>query len=201
MFSGIVQHLGVVAALEPHALGRVLSVDPRRWVHQAAPGESIAVNGCCLTVTPPEDEAAERRLRFDVIRQTLDTTTLGDVRVGDVVNLEAPLPLSGLVSGHLVQGHVDGVGVVRWIGDKGEERRLRIGPPPALLGLIVEKGSIAVDGVSLTVAALGDSWFEVALIPTTIALTSLGRLEEGDRVNIETDYIVKAVVHWLMKNR
>ncbi|MHC4414508.1 MAG: riboflavin synthase [Planctomycetota bacterium] len=208
MFSGIVQKLGVVAALETCDFGRVLHVDPGGWGHHPAPGDSISVNGVCLTVTHPAGTAAvdpssplEGRLRFDVIRQTLDVTTLGNLCAGDAVNLEPALTPTGLMSGHLVQGHVDGVGVVRRVLDDPTERRLHVEPPPALLDYIVEKGSIAVDGVSMTVAGLGETWFEIALIPTTIEITTLGRVREGSLVNLETDYIVKAVVHWMRRQR
>lgn len=204
MFSGIVQQLGIVAARQPNSFGQRLRIDPRGWSHHPAPGESIAVNGCCLTVTArPPSEAGGRsgQFGFDVIRQTMEITTLGGLAEGAEVNLEAAVTPATLLGGHVVQGHVDGVGVVRGITTGESERRLRIEPPAELTEFIVDKGSIAVDGVSLTVAAVDDAWFEVALIPTTIEKTTLGRLEEGDRVNLETDYLVKAVVSWLKKNQ
>ncbi len=198
MFTGIVQHVGVVAAAEACDTGKTLRVDPQGWVHRAAAGSSIAVNGCCLTVTKPAGDGS--LLQFDVMHQTLVTTTLGALGPGSPVNLEPPITATSELGGHLVQGHIDGVGVVGRVDKDSGEHRLRIEPPPNLLDEIVEKGSIAVDGVSLTVAAVGESWFEVALIPTTLEMTSLGRLGPGDRVNLETDYIVKAVVH-VMKRR
>lgn len=192
MFTGIVQHLGTVVAAEPAAFGRRLSIDAGGWTHHPEPGDSVAVNGCCLTVTG----AADGRLDFDVIHQTLRATTLGDLAAGARVNLEPPVTPSTLLGGHLVQGHVDGVAAVS--SAAGEpERRLRIEVPGALREFIVDKGSIAVDGVSLTVAALGEDWFEVALIPETLERTTLGAATEGAKVNLETDYIVKAVVGWL----
>ena len=201
MFSGIVQHLGLVVAVRSCDFGQAIHIDPGGWEHCPSPGDSISVNGCCLTMTRPDPElAGERLLRFDVIQQTLSVTTLGDLRVGDPVNLEPAVTASTMLSGHVVQGHIDGVGVLRRVVAGAEERRHRIEPPPALMEYIVDKGSIAVDGVSLTVAGLGPTWFEVALIPTTIEITNLGGLQEGARVNLETDYVAKIVVSWLKRS-
>ena len=182
--------------MEPCDFGQSLDIEPGDWDHRPACGDSISVNGCCLTVART---AATGRLGFDVIRQTLGVTTLGGLAAGTPVNLEPAVTPQTMLSGHIVQGHVDGVGAVARVTAEAGERRVRIEPPPALMEFVVDKGSIAIDGVSLTVAALGDSWFEVALIPTTIDLTTLGRLAQGDTVNIEADYIVKAVVSWLKK--
>jgi len=197
MFTGIVQHLGEVAAVTPSASGQALHIDTRGWGTQPAPGDSVAVNGCCLTVT--QEAAGALTLRFDVVPQTLRTTTLGSLAVGDKVNLEPAVTAATLMSGHIVQGHVDGVAVVRSVTTDGAERRLRIEPSSELAAFIVDKGSIAVDGVSLTVAAVGDPWFEVALIPTTLNLTNLAALREGGQVNIEVDYVAKIVVSWMRK--
>jgi riboflavin synthase alpha subunit len=202
VFTGIVEHLGRVEASEPAEFGRVLRVDARGWGRAPAPGDSVAVNGCCLTVTPGDGGGG---LRFEVVAQTLRVTTLGTLRPGDAVNLEAAATPATLLSGHLVQGHVDGVGVVRAAARAPRapgvpaDRCLRIEPPEGLLDCIVDRGSIAVDGVSLTVAALGPDWFEVALIPQTIARTTLGEADAGRRVNLEADCIVKAVVHYLRR--
>ncbi len=194
MFTGIVRRVGVVVASGPAPFGRTLVLDPGDWEHRPRPGDSVAVNGCCLTATGDGGP-----LRFDVIRQTLDVTALGDLRAGDLVNLESPVTPATPLGGHLVQGHIDGAGTVTEVVATPSERRLRIALPEALRDLVVDKGSIAVDGVSLTVAALAGTWFEVALIPTTIRCTSLGRLEKGRRVNLETDYVVKSVVSWLKR--
>ncbi len=195
MFSGIVEQRGVVTTCEPCEFGRTLYVAPAGWAHHPAPGDSIAVNGCCLTMTDPGPRKGE--LRFDVIRQTLRLTTLGELEAGSRVNLEPAVTPATMLSGHIVQGHIDGVGVVRGVTDLPSERRLRIEPPPHLLEYIIEKGSIAVDGVSMTVADLGETWFELALIPTTIEKTTLGIVGDGDRVNLEADCVVKTVVSWL----
>ena len=197
MFTGIVQHLGKVAAVTRCASGQSLHIDTLGWGTHPAPGDSVAVNGCCLTVT--QEAAGVSTLRFDVVPQTLRTTTLGDLAVGDKVNLEPAVTAATLMSGHIVQGHVDGVALVRSVTTDGSERRLRIEPPSELAQFIVDKGSIAVDGVSLTVAAAGDAWFEVALIPTTLELTNLAALREGGQVNIEVDYVAKIVVSWMRR--
>lgn len=193
VFTGIVQHMGRVEGLETVEHGRVLSVDASGWGYRPQPGDSISVSGCCLTLNGPPDGG---RLGFDVVPQTLEVTTLGDVKAGDLVNLEPALTASSLMGGHIVQGHVDGVGVVRRVA-RAPERRLRVEAAPALLEYILDKGSIALEGVSLTVAGRGPEWFEVALVPTTIQRTTLGNLGEGARVNLETDYLVKAVVSYL----
>ena len=192
MFTGIVQHLGRVAAFDRNDFGARLRVDPVDWRHQPAHGESIAVDGCCLTI-------AGRSFEFDVIRQTLEVTALGRLKVGDRVNLEHAVTPTTMLGGHIVQGHVDGVGTVSEVNSDPTQWRLRISPPARLMEEIVEKGSVAVSGVSLTVAATGPDWFEVALIPTTLELTNLGTLKVGDEVNLETDYIAKVVVNYLRR--
>ena len=203
MFTGIVQQLAVVGAIQTTEFGRRLAIDSRGWPHRPAAGASIAVNGCCLTITASTDHREPARsddlLRFDVIHQTLGLTTLGELAVGDPVNLEPAVTATTLLGGHVVQGHIDGVGVIGAVESAGSDRRLRIEPPPELMQYIILRGSIAVDGVSLTVAEVGESFFEVALIPATLDLTTLGRAEPGQRVNLETDYLVKAVVHWLRR--
>ena len=191
MFTGIVEHQGLVAALRQEPWGARLEVDPCGWPHAPRDGDSIAVDGCCLTVvgTP----VAGGPLRFDVVPQTLGLTTVGALRAGDRVNLEHAATASTLLGGHLVQGHVDGIGKVLAVSEAGGEWRTRIAAPPSVQPYLVERGSVAVDGVSLTVAALGDRWFEVALIPATLAKTTLrGRLA-GSRVNLEADAMAKMV--------
>ncbi len=176
-----------------------LTVDAAQWAHHAAHGESIAVNGCCLTIA--DDAPVKGQLRFDIITQTLSTTALGRLRVGDAVNLEHAVTPESLLGGHIVQGHVDGVGRVARVSASPGETRVRIDPPHELREAIVEKGSIAIDGVSLTVAKIGDGWFEVGLIPTTLQETTLGSIVEGKVVNLETDYIAKTVIHWMKCRR
>ena len=197
MFTGIVQHLGNVVSLESNDFGAVLRIYSGSWTHTPARGDSIAINGCCLTLA----DDASGDLCFDVIRQTLDITTLGGLAQGDPVNLEHAVTPTTMLSGHIVQGHIDGVGLVEAVTKDTSEWRMRIKPPEGLLLYMVEKGSIAVDGTSLTIAQLGDEFSAVALIPTALDLPTRGRLEAGDHVNLETDYIAKPVVSWLERRR
>lgn len=185
MFTGIVEERGVVREVEPHRL-----VVGCRSVSEDSPvGASIAVNGVCLTVvgrTPEE-------IAFDLTEETLARTSLSRLSVGDPVNLERPLTLSSRLGGHLVQGHVDGIGTVTGMERDGAGATITISPPAELLRYIVEKGSIGVDGVSLTVAGISDGAFSVALIPHTLAVTTLGTTGAGDPVNLEVDVIAKYV--------
>jgi riboflavin synthase len=198
MFTGIIQHVGSIRSIDRSDFGAALVVDATGWAHIPAHGESIAVNGCCLTIADAGDgEPKNGPLRFDLIRQTLETTTLHRLRRGDKVNLEHSVTPQTLLGGHIVQGHVDGEGTVVMAQKSEREHRLRIEVPDPLIDYIVAKGSIAVDGVSLTVAAVGGDWLEVALVPTTLHLTTLGRLDQGSKVNLEADYVAKIVVNWL----
>ncbi len=184
MFTGIVEARGDVRS----ANGR-LHVEAGALADDLAVGDSVAVNGVCLTVA----ERAGEALTFDLAQETLDRTTLGALAEGDRVNLERPVTLLTRLGGHLVQGHVDGVGTVRQIERAETGAIMRIALPDALRPYLVEKGSIAVDGVSLTVAALGEHTFEVALVPHTLAATTLGTIEQGDAVNLEVDVLAKYV--------
>jgi len=196
MFTGLVQAVGVVRefTLTPQGVARI-TVDASSWPHAPAPGDSIAVNGCCLTLAAPP--APGNVLEFDAIPQTLRTTTLGLFRPGYRVNLEHAATPATLLGGHLVQGHVDGTGTVEHVdGTPGGDYRVKIGVPPSVAPFMVPKGSVCVDGVSLTLAdtTRGGEQITVALIPTTLALTTLGELRTGQSVNIEADATVKAVV-------
>jgi riboflavin synthase len=189
MFTGIVEELGEVVALTRRAESARMTLRGPRVTADAVQGASIAVNGVCLTVV----DTADGSFTADVMRETLDRSTLADLGMGAAVNLERPVRPSGRLGGHIVQGHVDGVSTVigRTPGDRSEV--LRIGLDAALARYVVEQGSVAVDGVSLTVSAAGDHWFEVCLIPTTLSSTTLGRRTVGDRVNLEVDVIAKYV--------
>jgi len=199
MFTGIVQHVGRITAAQPTPAGVRLTLDPCGWSHRPARGDSIAVSGTCLTVVEVEACAWS----FDVIPQTLARTTLGSMgsasgdaalQPGRSVNLEHAVLASTPMGGHIVQGHVDGVGRVAAITTTAEWR-VRIEPPADAASSIVAQGSITVDGVSLTVAgaAADGSWFEVALIPETLARTTLASLAVGDAVNIEVDHLAKLI--------
>jgi len=199
MFTGLIQHVGRVLASTELAGGRRLSVDAAAWRHRPGHGESIAVSGCCLTIADG-DSAAQGRLEFDVIQRTLEATAIGALQRGGRVNLEHAVTPTTMLGGHIVQGHVDGVGLVSRVKRSDAEHRLWVDVPEELRDCIIDIGSIALNGVSLTVAEVTKTGFGVALIPTTLAQTNLGDLAEGDRVNIETDYVAKTVVHWLRRH-
>jgi len=189
MFTGIVEELGSVVGLEQGPESAVLRVRGRIVVSDATHGASICVNGVCLTVVDHDEET----FHVDVMAETLRRSSLGVLRAGDRVNLERAMAASSRFGGHLVQGHVDGTGTIlgRTPGDRWEV--VEISLPDELSRYVVEKGSIAVDGVSLTVSAVSDSGFEVSLIPTTLALTTLGHKGVGDPVNLEVDVLAKYV--------
>jgi riboflavin synthase len=186
MFTGIIEERGAVRALE----GGRLSIACQVVVHDSPIGASVAVNGTCLTVVERDDD----HLAFDLSDETVARTSLRRLVVGHAVNLERPVSLAARLGGHIVQGHVDGVGTLLAIepGSDGGAV-LRIGVPEDLLRYAVRKGSITVDGVSLTVAALHDDGVSIALIPHTLAMTSLGAAVVGDPVNLEMDMIAKYV--------
>jgi riboflavin synthase len=191
VFTGIVEERGRVARVE----GAAVTVHAATVGADAGIGASVAVSGVCLTVVANEPSGGDRArlLSFDLAPETLARTTLDALRPGDNVNLERPVTLLTRLGGHLVQGHVDGVGEVREVRPVPDGRELRFGLPEGTARYVVEKGSIAVDGVSLTVTGAGDDWFGVALIPHTLEVTTLGGLEPGDRVNLEVDLMAKYV--------
>lgn len=189
MFTGLIQRMGDVSERRDTATGVRLSIRAPGWLADPQAGESISVNGCCLTLV----QAAHDALCFDVIPQTLALTTTGDLRVGDAVNLERSLRADALLGGHLVQGHVEGVGTVVGVDRANGQWRTRISAPPAVQAHMIDQGSVTVDGVSLTVAATGADWFEVALIPETLQRTTLVHRMAGSRVNIEADVLSRMV--------
>ena len=199
MFTGIVQARGRVVALDRNPFGVRLTVDPQGWPpHDAAlaHGDSICVSGVCLTLA----QRGDKSLTFDVIAETLAKTTLGHLAIGSEVNLEPSLTLNTPLGGHFMQGHVDGVGEVVTVIATPEEHRITIAPPAELMDYIVPKGCVAVDGVSLTIAAVGGAGFDVALIPTTLGMTTLGKLTSGGRVNLESDILTRTVVHYMRRH-
>jgi riboflavin synthase len=189
MFTGIVEELGEVEALTDLGDSVRLRVRGPLVVGDAGHGDSIAVNGVCLTVVGSGDGA----FTADVMRETLDRSSLGALRPGDPVNLERSLRLDGRLGGHVVQGHVDGTGTVLERTPSPHWEVVRVSLPPDLARYVVLKGSVAVDGVSLTVSALDDESFSVSLIPTTLELTTLGRAPVGALVNLEVDVLAKYV--------
>lgn len=189
MFTGIVEELGEVAAIEEQEDAIRLIVRGPLVVSDASHGDSIAVNGCCLTVT----EHDAQTFTVDVMRESLDKTSLGALRVGDPVNLERAMPAGGRFGGHIVQGHVDGTGTIASRTPSAHWEVVEIGFPAELGRYLVPKGSITVDGTSLTVVDTGDDTFTVSLIPTTLAATTLGTKQPGDPVNLEVDVLAKYV--------
>jgi riboflavin synthase len=191
MFTGIVEGTGTVAALAAAAdgSGARLEVGAPWLAGELEPGESVAVNGCCLTVA----EATAAGFAADLVAETLRRTALGGLAAGARVNLERPVTLGGRLGGHLVQGHVDGVARVLDRRPVGEGEEVRIELPPDLERYVVEKGSITVDGVSLTVAGVGPGWFTVALVPHTLEVTTLGDRHPGDPVQLEVDVVAKYI--------
>jgi riboflavin synthase len=188
MFTGLIQDIGKVESVESGAEGARLRIATSLGA-EIAPGDSVAVEGICLTATSADTDGFEA----EAMNQTLDVTSLGDLNASDQVNLELAMKASDRLGGHIVQGHVDGVGEVASIAEDGFARRLRVSLAPELARYVVEKGSIALSGVSLTVAALGDDWVEVSLIPETLERTSLGELAPGGKLNVECDIVAKYV--------
>jgi riboflavin synthase len=189
MFTGIVEELGEVVAVEPQADAARLTVRGKVVTGDARHGDSIAVNGVCLTVADVEGDA----FTADVMKETLDRSSLGALRPGSRVNLERAVRADQRLGGHIVQGHVDGTGAVLSREPAEHWEVVRVSLPEDLNRYVVEKGSIAVDGVSLTVVAVDQDAFAVSLIPTTLGLTTLGHKQPGEPVNLEVDVIAKYV--------
>jgi riboflavin synthase len=189
MFTGIVEEAGRAEQIRKGRKSTELFIRPRKLRWTVRIGDSIAVNGACLTVVGKRG----RLLRFDVLTETLRRTNLCQVRHGTLVNLERPMRVDGRFDGHMVQGHVDGTGIVRRYERVGTDYVLEVKAPRRLMKYIVEKGSIAVDGISLTVAAIGRDWFRIWIIPRTHEITNLAARRVGDAVNLETDILAKYV--------
>jgi riboflavin synthase len=196
MFTGIIEEIGEVAALERNGDSAVLTVRATRIADDLAHGASIAVNGVCLTVVG-WDGTGPATIRFDVMGETLKRSIIGALAGGDRVNLERAVRADARLDGHVVQGHVDGTGVVIARTPGREWEAVRFGLPTDLARFVAEKGSIAVDGVSLTVTGVGPDWFEVGLIPETLRATTLGGKAPGDPVNLEVDVLAKYVARLL----
>jgi len=188
LFTGLIEDVGRVESVERGDDGAKLRIASSLSTELAL-GDSIAVNGCCLTATGVDGKGFE----IEAMNQTLEITALGALEEGRRVNLELAMKAGDRLGGHIVQGHVDGVGTVASVEDDGFARRVRVELPPELLRYVVDKGSITFSGVSLTVAELGDSWAEVSLIPETLERTSLGEVAPADRINVECDIVAKYV--------
>jgi riboflavin synthase len=195
VFTGIIEELGRVRALDHHEGGARLEIAATTVLADVRAGGSISVNGCCLTVV----DSGDGWWAGDVVIETLERTALGSLEAGEPVNLERPLRLSDQLGGHLVQGHVDAVGHVAAKSPLADgSTRFTFSAPPDVLRYVVRKGSVAIDGISLTVASLGDDAFDVAVIPHTLAVTTLGHKELGAVVNLEADLIAKYVERLLV---
>ncbi len=192
MFTGIVEEVGTV-----RQAGSRLAVSARKVVEDSGAGSSMAVNGVCLTVVDRISDDGGAVLSFDLSPETLDRSSLGHLAPGDGVNLERPVMLVTRLGGHLVQGHVDGLGEVRAVEEASPGKTVTIAVPESLRRYVVEKGSIAVDGVSLTVATVEDGRFGVALVPDTLEATTFGDVRVGDPVNLEVDVVAKYVEGFL----
>ncbi len=188
MFTGLIEDIGRIESLQNGDEGARVRI-ATRLAAEIATGDSIAVNGVCLTATAVDTGSFET----EAMNQTLAVTALGELNSGDRVNLELAMKASDRLGGHIVQGHSDGVGTVASIEDDGFARRLRVGLGPELIRYVVEKGSIGLNGVSLTVAALGEDWAEVSLIPETLERTTLGEAKVGNKLNVECDVVAKYV--------
>jgi len=188
MFTGLIQDVGTVESLDSGAEGARLRI-ATSLAAEIEPGDSVAVNGACLTATTVDANGFET----EAMNQTLEVTSLAGLEAGGRVNLELAMKASDRLGGHIVQGHVDGVGEVASIEEDGFAKRLRIALAPDLLRYAIDKGSITLDGVSLTVAELGEDWLEVSLIPETLERTTLGEASPGRKLNVECDVIAKHV--------
>jgi riboflavin synthase len=198
MFTGIIEELGEVLGLVTGADSGVLTVRTKTVGQDVLHGASIAVNGVCLTVIDAQPSVGGRDLSFDVMGETLARSDIGALGIGDQVNLERAIRVDGRLDGHVVQGHVDAASTVvsRTAADAWETARFAL--PDAIARYVAEKGSIAVDGVSLTVSGLGDGWFEVGLIPQTLRATTLGTKRPGDAINLEVDVLAKYAERLMM---
>ncbi len=197
MFTGIIEELGEVVAVSKRTEGMELSLKAPGLFPRQNLGDSLAVNGACLTVTR---KAPPATLFFDISGETLSRTRLGELKPGDAVNLEPALTLDKALGGHLVSGHIDGTATLTAVKPAGEMVEMTFEVPEALADLMIEKGSVALDGISLTIASLGRNTFSVAVIPFTLAHTTLGRRRVGDLLNLETDVIGKYVKRFLSKS-
>jgi riboflavin synthase len=195
MFTGIIEGLGTITGIQPSGMGKHFTIDADFDLDRLKIGDSVAVNGACLTAV----KAGERRFEVDVAPETLSLTTFSQARIGDRVNLERALRLSDRLDGHLVSGHIDGLGAIKSRSEKSNAIIISISVPVHLTRYMILKGSVAVDGVSLTINECQSDFFEVSIIPYTAALTTVGFKKIGAGVNIETDLIGKYIERFVSK--
>lgn len=201
MFTGIIEERAPVEMVQKRTRGITLAVRAHICGRGAKIGDSIAVNGCCLTITRIARARGSVQLFFDLLQETWERTNLQHVRGGSLVNLERSLPANGRIGGHFVTGHIDGVGTITRLKRKGADHVLDIQAPPEVLRYVVFKGSIAIDGISLTVAGLTKRGFRVWIIPHTFAATTLQARTKGDAVNLEADLLGKYVEQFLARRK
>jgi riboflavin synthase len=201
MFTGIVEETGTVTAIQPSAQGIRLVVEAQRVTQGVRLGDSVAVNGCCLTVVGQRTVRKAKRLEFDLLQETWERTNLSATPVGGVVNLERALAAGDRFGGHFVTGHIDGTGTITRWERQGEDHVLEVAAPAEVRPFLVFKGSVAVDGISLTVAALVRGGFRIWIIPHTYAVTALRERKVGDRVNLEADLLGKYVAQFVRPAR
>ncbi len=197
MFTGIVEEAGTVVEIRQGAKSTELFVRPQKLARSLRIGNSIAVNGACLTLAAKRGSV----LRFDVLNETLARTNFGELKAGSLVNLERPLRADGRLDGHFVQGHVDATGTVKRFEKSGADYVLEVKAPAAIMKYVVEKGSISIDGISLTVAALGRDWVRIWIIPHTRDITNLRLRQAGEKVNLEADMLAKHIEKFLAARR
>jgi len=193
MFTGIIEGLGTIKGIQPYGQGKRITIDADFSLDRTKVGDSIAVDGACLTAVG----IGRNRFDVDVSPETVSKTTLGNIRIGDRVNLERALQFNGRIDGHLVSGHVDGLGIIGQKKTLDNAIVMDIDVSHHLLGYMIPKGSVAVNGISLTINRCGDKEFEVSIIPHTARITNIGLKKAGDSVNIETDMIGKDVEHFV----
>ena len=193
MFTGIIEETGVVESIHPGDKSVRLTISLRKTGVGLRVGDSLAVNGCCLTVVEISSKGRGKVVQFDLLKETWDLTNLKVCRAGSAVNLERSLEAGGRLGGHFVTGHIDGMGKILTWERKGEDYQLQVAAPDSVMRYIVHKGSIAVDGISLTVASLEKSHFTIWIIPHTFSQTALKERSAGDSVNLETDILGKYV--------
>ena len=194
MFTGLVDRIGTISAVETVAEGKRIAVQCPVWQQPITIGESICISGCCLSVATCSKQGEDQLIGFDVVPESISCSNLGSLKIGKKVNIERSLQAQSFLGGHFVQGHIDGVGNVLAVNAESDgDVRLRISTENVDSDTIVSKGSVALDGVSVTIASFNRESLEVALIPITLQETTLGSLQVGDSVNIETDVIAKTV--------
>ena len=199
MFTGIIEETGAVESIHPGDKSVRLTISLRKTGLRLSVGDSLSVNGCCLTVVEIGSKGRSKMVQFDLLKETWDLTNLKDCRAGSAVNLERSLEAGGRLGGHFVTGHIDGTGKIMTWEQKGEDYQLQVSAPDPVMRYVVHKGSIAVDGISLTVAAMEKSCFTIWIIPHTFNLTALKERAVGDAVNLEADMLGKYVERFIAR--